>query len=145
MHGYPSLKILPTWGRNQVSSSPRNAWLFLSTNPSPQSRKESSLFPPEMHSYHSPHREGVMLASLKCILLQLLPKIQHYPSPQILSHLYVGKDSSPFKMQNPYKSFPTKYFLYFFLLVPPILFPNLGILPQSGKIIPQHLGRIIEE
>ena len=42
----------------------------------------------------------------------LPPEMQSYPSPQILSHLYVGKDSSPFKMQNPYKSFPTKSVLY---------------------------------
>ena len=49
--------------------------------------KESSFLPPEMQSYPSPHEEGVMLLSSKCILPQLLTKIQHYPSPQILSHL----------------------------------------------------------
>ena len=82
------------------------------------------------------------------------------PSPQILSHLYVGKDSSPpkKKIQIPHKSFPTNSFLYLyfafyfcfiyitalnncFAFCP----PKLGILPQSGKLIPQHLGRIIEE
>ena len=57
-----------------------------------------------------------------------------------------GKDSSPFKMQNLHKSFPSNYFLclysffffsdyYFFSF-----FPKLGILPQSEKVIPQCLG-----
>ena len=123
---------------------------------------------PEMQNYPSPHGEGVMLPSWKCILPQLLPKIQHYPSPQILSHLYVEKDSSPFKMHNSYKYFLTKYFLFIFQVIfiylhfflfyyflqiffpPPFFFfflflPKLGILPQSEKIIPQHLRRIVGE
>ena len=61
--------------------------------------EESSLRSSEMQSYSSPLGEGVMLASSKYILPQLLPKMQRYPSPQILpSILYVGKDSAPFKM-----------------------------------------------
>ena len=74
--------------------------------------RESSFLSPEMQSNPSPHGEGAMLLSSKCILPQLLPKIQHYPSLQINPHSSIGKDSFPFKMQTPYKSFPTKSFLY---------------------------------
>ena len=122
--------------------------------------RDTSFLPPEMRSYPSPHGEEVMLLSSKCILPQLLPKIQLYPSPTnpLTS---IGKDSSSFKMQNPYKSFPTKSFfvssfftlfsfiwISFFLLFPFIFFffpPKVGILPLSGNIISQCLGRIIDE
>ena len=92
----------------------------------PHMGKDLSFLPPKIHGYPwlhgegqgvqlsstwNAHREGVMLLSSKCILPQPLPKIQHYPSTQILSQS-IGKDSSSFKMQNPYKSFPTKSFLY---------------------------------
>ena len=53
-----------------------------------------------------------MLSSSKCMLPQLLPKMQRYPSPQILAHLHVGKDSSTIKMLYPNKPFPTNSVLY---------------------------------
>ena len=75
--------------------------------------------------------------------------------------MYVGNDSSPFKMQNPHKSFPPifyflhlfflvifiYYFFYFFLL--PLIFvlffpQNLEFFPKVEKTIPQCLSRIIE-
>ena len=126
--------------------------------------KESSFLPPEMQIYPSPHGEGVMLPSSKLVHPSpASPQNTTLPFPT----MYTRKDSSPFKMQNPYKSFPTKSFLYLYfscyfylfifffdlyiflkifswnLISPPP--PKLWILPQSGKIIPQHLGRIIEE
>ena len=112
------MAILPCKSGEGVKLSPLNCiaiplhksfpmWQIL-----PHMGKESSFLPPEMQSHPSPHGEGAMLASSKCILLQLLLKMQQYPSPQILSHLYVGNDSSPFKMQNPYKSFPTNSLIY---------------------------------
>ena len=87
------------------------------------------------------------------------PKNATLPYPQILSHLYdLSDDSSPFKMQNPKKSFPinsffitlfTRLFLFiyffsfffFFDYLKFLFFPKkLGILPQSGKIIPRVWG-----
>ena len=81
----------------------------------------------------------------------------------------IGKDSSPFKLQNPYKSCPTKSFLYldfshFFLFIcisfffffflsffiisfefSFCFFQKLEFFPKVEKIIPQHLRWIIEE
>ena len=134
----------------------------------PHTGKESSFLPPEMQTYPSPQGEGVTLASWKCILPQLLPKMQHQPSPQNLLPSIcrpLGNDSSLFKLQNPHKSFsPNSFlhlhffllFLFIYILIIIIIFlfplnflfpfsPKLKILPQSEKIIPQRLRRIIEE
>ena len=156
----PLHKSFPTLGKDLSLLPPKYMAIF------DHMEEESSFLPPEMQSYSSPLGEGVMLASSKCILPQLLPKMQRYHSPQILSHLYVGKNSAPFKMQNlancslqiPFYIFVSCYFLciYIFLLFSsffPLNFlfflssflPKLGILPQSRKIIPQRLGGIIEE
>ena len=67
---------------------------------------------PKMQSLPSPHREGVMLSSSHAqstsfLRLNFSPKYN-----SILPHR--GKDSSPFKMQNLHKSFPTNYFLYLY-------------------------------
>ena len=48
------------------------------------------------------------------------PKCNPYPSPQILSHLYVGKDSPPpskSKIQNPHKSFLYLHFSFYFYFI----------------------------
>ena len=142
----------------------------------------------ELHSYpspqilphvtnHSPHGKRSHACFLEVYPSPASPQnATRNPSQQILSNLYVGNDSSPFKMQNPRKSFPTIFFyisLFFmlfsfiyifviFFLFPLNFFPyshqktkkqknknkkkkNLEILPQSEKIVPQRLRRIIEE
>ena len=85
------------------------------------------------------------------------PQIQCYPSHQIPSHLFVGKDSSPLQNAKPHKSFSTNSFLYLcfilFLFIYIIalnflfflFFPKTWNSSPKLKIIPQHLGRIIEE
>ena len=42
-------------------------------------------------------------------------KMQCYPSPQIPSHLFVGKDSSPLQNAKPHKSFSTIFFSYLYV------------------------------
>ena len=109
-----------------------------------------------LHKSFPTVKEGVKLASTWNAQLSFPTQgrshacfLKVHPSPaspqnKILSHLYVGKDSSPFKMQNPYKSFPTKYFLYlyfscyfylsiyffFFLL---LLFPSIFFQPWNSS------------
>ena len=89
------------------------------------------------------------------------PKMQCYPSPQILSHLCVWKDSfPPSKCKTPQilygtNSFIYRYFSFYFYWSMSLFwisfffsfffFSKFEILPQSWKIIPQHLGGIIEE
>ena len=88
MQSYPSPQILPHMGKDLSLLPPKYMATF-------DHMEESSFLSSEMQGYSSPLGEGVMFASSKCILPQLLPKMQRYPSPQILSHLYVGKDSAP--------------------------------------------------
>ena len=126
--------------------------------------EESSFLPPEMQSYPSPHGEGLMLVSSKCIFPQLLPKMQRYPFPQILSHIYMLErifPSSkcktllilPYTNSILYRSLFHVIFVYlyissFFIIISfdfSFFFsPKLGILSRSRKIIPQRLRRIIE-
>ena len=98
------------------------------------SKKDSSFFPTGMQM---------------CILPQLLPKMQCFPSPQILSHLYVGKDSSTFKVQNSHKSFPTIFsfffhlflfiyiFLYFIFITSFKSFLSFFFVPENFKFFPK--------
>ena len=90
--------------------------------------------------------------------------MQHYPSPQILSHLewfFPLQNAKPLQILLYKFFFISLFFMLFYLsryiYLSIYLFiiisyefsfhfsPKLGILPQSWKIIPQHLGRIIEE
>ena len=97
-----------------------------------------------MQSCPSQHREGVMLASSKCILPKLLPKC-NTTLPHKSSPIY-REQFSPFKMQNPYKSFPTNSFIkvslffmlflftymyVFFFFV--FLFPSIFFFPFSPQ------------
>ena len=108
--------------------------------------KKSSFLPPEMHSYPSPHGEGVMLSSSKCTF----PKMQYYKCtlpPPNLFHLYVGKDFSPLKCKTHTKCFPTNsyfscdfylfivfFFLsFFFSLLFPLIFPFFPPPPPKKK------------
>ena len=113
--------------------------------------KESSFLPQKCKA-NLPHT-----GKESCFLPRML-KVHPSPGsvPKCNSTLpHRGKDSSPFKMQNLHNPFPTNYFLYLFFffffhyyliyLFIFSFFPKLGILPQSEKVIPQHLGRIIEE
>ena len=43
------------------------------------------------------------------------PKMQRYPSPQILSHLYVWKDSFPLQNAKPHKSSTVHFLFYIFI------------------------------
>ena len=117
--------ILPTWGRSHA--------FFLQIHPSPAS-PQSAMLP--------------------------------FPTYPLPSTCICRKDSSPFKMQYPGQILPYNFsFIYLFLFlfylsifihffffsafhifIIIFSFPKkLGILPQSGKVIPQRLGRIIEE
>ena len=105
------------------------------------------------------------LVCSKCILpqAQLLPKMQLYPSAQREGFFPLQNAKSPQIL--PYRLFFVSlhfslFFLFFvfcfcFLFCFVLLsfqfwvffsfIPKLGILPQSEKVIPQRLGRIIEE
>ena len=138
---------LTTWGRSQAFFHLKCKFIL------PHMGKESCLLPQSL-----------------CTLPQLLPKIQHYryPFPQCREGFFPAPSKINVKPLQilPYKFFLYLYFscyfylsIYFFLFSFLIglfslnflffsfffFFPKLGILPQSGKIIPQHLGRIIEE
>ena len=77
--------------------------------------KWSSFLSPEMQSYPSAHGEGVMLSSSEVHPSPALPKMQCFPSPQILSHIRVGKDSCPFKCKTPTN--PSQQLLFFIIFV----------------------------
>ena len=152
--------MLPLMGKD-VNFLPLNTWLSLT-----KWGRSQAFFPLKCTAI-LPHmgKESCFLpwsASFPRFSPKCNATIPHKFSP------YVGKDSSPFKMQNPHKMLPYKssffmlllsiYKIVFFPLISfsfsllfPLNFvffhfsPKLGILPQSRKIIPQHLGPIIEE
>ena len=145
---HPSPNILPHMGQDLSFT-----WLFLTT------WRNQAFFPPEMQSYPSPHGEGVMLASSKCIFPQLLPKMQRYPFPQILSHIYMlGRILPSSKCKNPHKSFPIQilfyidlcfmlflfiYYISFFLIIISFDFffsQNLELFPKVEKLFPSVWG-----
>ena len=85
-------------------------------------------------------------------------KMQCYPSPQILSHLYVWKDSFPLQNAIPHKSSTVQIlfciFIFHFIFIYlyhcfefPFLFFFSKTWNSSPKLknYPQLLGRIIEE
>ena len=152
-------KSFPTWG------SPLNTRLSVTTW-----GRSQAFFPLKINaqlSFPTGGKESCFLLwslSFPSFSPKCNPEMQCCPSPQILSHLYVRKDSSPFKMQNPQKMLPYK-FLFFLLFISVYWFffffsfsffknyyyflwiffsfffsPKLGILPQSGKIIPPAFG-----
>ena len=143
MHSYPSPQILHHMGKD-LNFLPLKLRLILSLM-----GKESSFLPQKCNA-NLPHT-----GKESCFLPRML-KVHPSPgsaSPQNATLPFPrGKDSSPFKMQNLHKSFPSNYFFvsspffFFFLII--IIFsfsPKLGILPQSEKVIPQRLGGIKEE
>ena len=129
--------------------------------------RESSFLLPEMHSYPSPQGEGIIF--LKSLSFPSFSPKCNATLPHKSSPIYMyARILPPSKCKIHTKCFPTNSYFscysYLFLLFISILLflvhffiiiiisfefaffpPKLGILPQSGKIIPQHLGRIIEE
>ena len=100
MHSYPSSQILPHMGKD-LSFLPSKYMAILD-----HMGKESSFLPLECKAMiHAFFLE--MHPSPAC------PQKQHYPSPQILSH--VGMDSSPFN-PKPHKSFSANSFFIFLFL-----------------------------
>ena len=138
MHSYPSPQILSHMGKNL------------------------SFLPPWIHGYPWPHGEGVTLASSKCTVhpssASPLNTTLPFPTNPVSSICMEGS----FPLQNakplqilPYKIFFVSLFFMLFLFMYTFFsyllfrsnsfFPKKrGILPQSGKINPQRLRRIIE-
>ena len=120
--------------------------------------KESNFLLPEMQSYPSLHGKELCFFPQSASFPSFSPKY-NTTLPHKSSLIY-REGSSPFKVQNLYKSFPTKSFFFIYILIFHIIFylsvflffffinsfefflffPKVGILPQSGKIISQRLG-----
>ena len=143
MHNYPSTQILPTMekslgffpfictaifprksfptmGRSLSFSSPLNASSYIYPSPQilPHMGKDLSFLPPSMWLSLTRRGRSQTVFLEVHILLPASPQnvtFPPYPSPQTLSHLYVGRILPPSKCKNPTNPslrFSIFYFIY---------------------------------